>query len=547
MLNHFVNCNNFTTKKMTKKLLTFKQELIYWLVIYGYLTLPILISVTAETETHLTKRIIYNLIAIFGLTLPFALLPKHHKWLIILYIPVYIIYWLNFCHISIFKSSLLYSSVQIALDSNLQETQEFISNFGNNYCYFLFIFYTMAIILAYIFVSKKTFSPQRSPQLIFFCLIAMGFGISKGFHNPIYSRYQFLPYRVIFSTVNYYRDIRELVSLRQEHKIPNIQGLTSQNTSKQKETYIIVIGESANRNHLGYYGYDRATTPFSSSDITPFIFNHVRSPHASTLLSLRDSLTFANKSHVKDGLKKGSLINIFNQAGFKTFWISNQFSRGQHDNLTSILAHDAQDVKFINNDKSIIYITGRDSHYDEDILPFLQKALDDSAIKKTIFIHLAGSHTMYSYRFPEKFDVFQENNQNNFTREFDDYDNSIRYTDFVLAQIVKSIAKLKEPSFVLYFSDHGDDVRLEADSCHCHTATPQGQNNHMYEIPFLLWFNQPYRRTHQTLISEMPNYINRPFINHHLIHSLPTLAGLSFDLQDNTKNLFSKKFIPEQP
>lgn len=69
----------------------------------------------------------------------------------------------------------------------------------------------------------------------------------------------------------------------------------------------------------------------------------------------------------------------------------------------------------------------------------------------------------------------------------------------------------------------------------------------MFEIPLLLWLNNTYKRHNKTLSSKLPNYVNRPFINHNLIHSLPTLAGLSFDLQDNTKNLFSDEYIPEQP
>ena len=106
---------------------------------------------------------------------------------------------------------------------------------------------------------------------------------------------------------------------------------------------------------------------------------------------------------------------------------------------------------------------------------------------------------------------------------------------------------MKEQAFALYFSDHGDDVGLEAESCHCHTTNPARQTEPMFEIPFLLWTNKAYGNANSSLISSLPQYIDRPFVNHNLIHSLPTLAGLSFDIQDDTKNLFSDKFIPEQP
>ena len=64
----------------------FKRPAAYWSLLFFYLAFPILASVIMETETHLTKRIIYNLISAFGLLLPFALLPRRHTILLILYI-----------------------------------------------------------------------------------------------------------------------------------------------------------------------------------------------------------------------------------------------------------------------------------------------------------------------------------------------------------------------------------------------------------------------------------------------------------------------------
>lgn len=327
----------------------FKRPAAYWSLLFFYLAFPILASVIIETETHLTKRIIYNLISAFGLLLPFALLPRRHTILLILYIFVYIIYWLNICHLSIFHCPLLSQSVQIILDSNIREMKEFVINFGSDSGFGFLILYTAVILLTFFIRSKLHYAPGYSKKLIFYCSVALLFAVSKGFHQQQYSRYQLVPYRVIASTIDYYKDIYNLIRLRQKHQIPVITGLKSRFPQNRAETYIVVIGESAAREHLGCYGYNRNTTPFSSGILKPYIFTNVTSPHASTMLSLRDTLTFARKDNVSEGLRHGSLINIFNQAGFKTFWISNQFSRGYHDNMTSVLAHDAKVVNFINN------------------------------------------------------------------------------------------------------------------------------------------------------------------------------------------------------
>lgn len=371
----------------------FKRPAAYWSLLFFYLAFPILASVIMETETHLTKRIIYNLISAFGLLLPFALLPRRHTILLILYIFVYIIYWLNICHLSIFRCPLLSQSVQIILDSNIREMKEFVINFGSDSGFGFFILYTAVILLTFFIRSKLHYAPDYSKKLIFYCSVALLFAVSKGFHQQQYSRYQLVPYRVIASTIDYYKDIYNLIRLRQKHQIPVITGLKSRFPQNRAETYIVVIGESAAREHLGCYGYNRNTTPFSSGILKPYIFTNVTSPHASTMLSLRDTLTFARKDNVSEGLRHGSLINIFNQAGFKTFWISNQFSRGYHDNMTSVLAHDAKVVNFINNsDKSYIAEKLRDSHYDEKLLSPIRQALRDQAHKKSsLFISAAAT------------------------------------------------------------------------------------------------------------------------------------------------------------
>lgn len=528
------------------KTLNFSSTTRYWLNIYSFLLFPIILSVIFEGDSHLIKRIIYHMIFTLGLCFPFTLIPcRFHKHLMYIYVIAYILYWLEFYHIYTFKTELLPASIQIILDSNKFEVKEFAYETFTPTLFLSIIVYLTMIVFSFINTKKYTNCVSPNKTIIMITLLGLLFSISKDFHTYRYNKYQFLPYRVIYTTYNYYKEKLEIIKMRKNHKVPYISGLHTKNLNNLPETYIIVIGESASKKHLKYYGYYRDTTPFSAKYLSPIIFKNVSSPHASTLLSLKDTLTFSSKTN-PEGIKLGSIINIFNQIGFKSFWISNQYSQGKYDNLTSVLAHDATTTLFLNDNKKYFIHHATDSHYDEDLLPFINQALSDKAPKKIIFIHLAGSHTPYQFRFPKTFDIFQEHNKNSFEKGFDDYDNSIRYTDFILSKITKAISKRKEQSFVLYFSDHGDDVRLEKDSCHCHTTNPKKQTPQMYEIPFILWFNHSYQKNNPQLVKQIKSYTERPFITHHLIHSLPTLAGLSFDLQEDDKNLFSPSFVPEK-
>ena len=530
-----------------KNMLHFSSTLKYWLTLYIYILFPILTPRLIEGDSHLTKRIIYNMIAALGICFPFSLLSQRfHKGFMGLFLLFYLLSWIEICHLHLFDYKLMLFSIQIILDSNVSETKEFIYNTFDSYILIMSGIFLFIILFCWYYTSKFHIITNTKNYFILITFIALIFSINKGFHSTIFSRYQLLPYRFVTSAYNYYKDKYTLIKLQKEHKVPHFTNLKSSNFSTKKETYIVIIGESADRNHLGYYGYNRPTTPFSSQDLQPIIFNNITTPHTSTMLALRDILTFSHNEHVQAGIRQGSIINIFNQAGFKSFWLSNQYSQGKYDNLTSVIANDSSVTNFINDKADYMIKNKIDSHFDEALLPELDKALQDSAPKKIIFLHLAGSHTYYGFRFPKNFDIFQENNKNSFERAFDDYDNSIRYTDYVLSQIVKRIKKRQEQSFILYFSDHGDDVSLDPKSCHCHTTNPKKQTPPMYEIPFLLWFNSTYQKNNPHLIKQIKEYTNRPFITHHLIHSLPTLAGLSFDLQDNEKNLFSPSFVPEK-
>ncbi len=509
-----------------------------YFLIYIYVSLPIITDLLLKDTSF---SLLHFLCVSAGLMFPFAVFPYFLSLLTAFYLIIYIIYGLNLYHFILFKSPLTQSATTLILDSNIIEAQGFLYHFitfpsALALCFYLF---TGIILCWYICQNKKHISTN-----LFIILLSESFfilSVYQGFHIVYPNSNSLLPYKIANWITKYDAEKKELTSNLKKYKSVVISGLKSETPEEQKETYIIVIGESATRNRLKYYRYERNTTPYSTQPIKPFIFANVRSPHAITVLSLKKTLSlYQNDTY------KGSLIDIFRLSGFKSFWISNQYFGGEESDLTNIYAYSTDSITFTNDIKNYLYDMKKPS-YDEKLLPHLDNALKDKHSKKIIFMHLAGSHFPYHLRFPQNFNFYKAQNVSSFQKEFNDYDNSIRYTDFILSEIVKKVSTLKEQSFVLYFSDHGEDILLNPNSCHCHTDNPTTQTASMYEIPFLLWFNDAYKKLNKALISKLPNYTNRHFINHNLIHSLPTLAGLSFDLQENSKNLFCDEYIPEQP
>jgi heptose-I-phosphate ethanolaminephosphotransferase len=162
--------------------------------------------------------------------------------------------------------------------------------------------------------------------------------------------------------------------------------------STKPQTYVIVVGESLNRNHMSLYGYDRETTPNLNRLSSEFIkFDNVVSAFAQPRPSLSVSLTEADTVNGLTEAKAISLLGAMKKAGFKTWWISNQQPLRKPTTAMAALA----DVEhFISHDFHGVEV----NRYDGYLLPSVKAAIADKAPHKVIFVHLMGSHLQYTNR-----------------------------------------------------------------------------------------------------------------------------------------------------
>jgi heptose-I-phosphate ethanolaminephosphotransferase len=81
-----------------------------------------------------------------------------------------------------------------------------------------------------------------------------------------------------------------------------------------------------------------------------------------------------------------------------------------------------------------------------------------------IVVHLLGTHMSYQYRYPPTFDKFKDRNgvpagvRDDQVPTYNSYDNAVLYNDFVVSSLIKDYAKSDPNGFLLYLSDHGEDV-----------------------------------------------------------------------------------------
>jgi heptose-I-phosphate ethanolaminephosphotransferase len=261
----------------------------------------------------------------------------------------------------------------------------------------------------------------------------------------------YLPVRIATETKDALHQYKEYgkAKAQREARLQQLQGLK---ITSDGGIFVLVIGESETRDHMGAYGYDRDTTPWMTEEAQKpeaILFRNAYSNHTHTVPVLTYALSEKNQYNDVPLEKAYSLIEIAKAAGYDTFWISNQRKYGAWDTPVAEIASTAAHQAWLNERTGTHDL--RSDYYDD----VLVKALPDLTKEKNalIVIHLMGCHGSYADRYPEDWKHYSGKSD-----VIDKYDNAVRYNDYVLQQLY---TKLKEnPRFkgFIYLSDHGDDV-----------------------------------------------------------------------------------------
>ena len=283
---------------------------------------------------------------------------------------------------------------------------------------------------------------------------------------------------------------------------------------------VVVIGESASRRHWSLYGYSRPTTPeLGKLGEQVLLFTDVISPSVGTQTVFR--AMFSTKT---DSIP---IFPMFSAAGFKTHWISAQYDQGPNDVEVAALVQSCDRRLFLNGT------------YDECLLPYVKDALMTPG-RQIVFVNLFGSHVRYEDRYPKAFAVF--GGENGKDRLIAAYDNSIRYTDHVLAELIGQLNGLHESSCLLYVSDHAEDVYDSRPDIYLFRSDAIATNA-MYEVPFVVWFSPEYRRGNPGFIQAVAAARDRGYQTQDLYLSLIDLARLRHPMSDPRASLFSPDFV----
>jgi len=307
--------------------------------------------------------------------------------------------------------------------------------------------------------------------------------------------------------------------------------------SNKPQTYVVVIGESLNRNHMSGFGYERKTTPYLNSVSDELlVFKNVISNFAQTAQSLNVTLTESDTQNGVAISEALSILEVFKKAGFKTWWISNQQPLRRP---TSAIASLADVEKFISHDFHGVEV----NRYDGYLLPEINKAVSDEGNHKVIFVHLMGSHLQYKNRYPPEKTIFKgkdgikpytadiSNSQLDFINA---YDNSVHYTDYVLGEIINQLKGLEDIAGLTFWADHGEEV-FDVKDFKGHG--PDGVTKSMFEIPFIFWRNQAYKDAFSNSDNVVSMHTMSPIMLDDFFHIAQCLIPVESEVLDDNKSL----------
>lgn len=347
-------------------------------------------------------------------------------------------------------------------------------------------------------------------------------------------------------TVRYGREVqawnRKFEELR-THKKPLLYAESAISTHKAA-TVIFVIGESASSGHMQLYGYPLRTTPeLCAAADSLFIYRDAISSASITAGSLERMLSLKYDDDTsEDGLDFPLVVDIFKQAGYKIFWLSNQEIMGNFSNTSGVMVMNADEIEYVGADNSEDALVQR---FDEILMPPLYKALADTATNKIIFLHLMGSHVAYNRRYPRDFDRIKGADvqralnhpwlDEKMAATVAQYDNSILYTDYLLSQIMAQVSARNDKALMIYLSDHGENVYDEGRS--------MGRGEKYVRVPMIVYPNRRYREEEPEMVERLRKSLSLPLSTANVEHQLMTLTGTQYQLYDSTRDVLSPAFV----
>jgi len=497
--------------------------------------IPMAVGFIIDSELIDSRYIIINLIWMPLFTIPFILLRKR---IIYLFSSVlfFIIGFVQIVHWVILKGPITITSLLVISNTNIQEALGFF-DLKASYWLILLVPYVYIFILSLKTPKLSGFTSAKYYTLGFVLVVSVVFISENAIHGRLIRKGAPQMLKLVYSFIDELSLYREA---SQETHPRHIEAKAAFKADKQ--TFVLILGESLSRKHMGLYAYYRNNNPQLSKRNDLVVYQDVVSPYSNTLNSVLTILTESNLEHKISFDKSIDIIDIFHSAGFKTYWLSNQSPIGIWDNMVTVFAKKADDYKFVNISSNSSFEATMLTSYDSKLFRPFANALKEDIDKKLIILHLMGSHSKYSKRYPRDFDVYKGSTDREQT--IAEYDNSVLYNDFIVDSLIDILQASdvlnRAMNSLIYLSDHAENVYDEMDRVGHDYSNILPKSN--VEIPFVIWLSQAYREMDTTRTNRIVHHRNRPFVSDDLFHCIMDINAIESPYFIKERSVFHADF-----
>lgn len=299
--------------------------------------------------------------------------------------------------------------------------------------------------------------------------------------------------------------------------------------NNQPDDIVLIIGESHCKSHCSLYDYEKNTNPLLNErkrNEELFVFTDVVSAATTTIPSFKYMMSTYSYQSSLSWYEEQTLPQIIKEAGYTSYWFSNQSKLGFWNNVIVKYANLFDSTYFyedlVSNDHA--------NNYDEGVLSLRkQYAIRDDS-KKFIVYHLMGSHPDFKQRSPNKFKHFQPYEYKGVDSNVDEilaeYDNSLLYNDFVVDSIISCYQQ--KDALVIYLSDHALDLFQTDNQYAGHAKAEKESILCGIKIPFWIYVSPLFKKKHPLVVQRIKDSVNRSFMTDNLVYVLMDIMGVDF-------------------
>lgn len=284
-----------------------------------------------------------------------------------------------------------------------------------------------------------------------------------------------------------------------------------------RDVCVLIIGESARRDHFSLYGYSKETNPYTSLDGVAAI--PALASATNTISGVRAILEPMESSQLYE-----ILPNYLYRTGVEVSWRTSNWGEPP--------THFPRYVKI---DELRSQYPEADGRYDGILLCGLEEEIRACEKDKLfVVLHTYTNHgPSYYTNYPPEFEVFTpvcntvEMSRASQEELLNAYDNSVVYTDYLIHSVIEILRGMPERrSCMLFVSDHGES--LGENSLYMHGVPMAMAPREQIEIPFLVWTSDPLLAVDTT----------QTVGHYHVFHTVLDFLGVESPVFDPTKTVF---------